>query len=522
MTENRLPTVLFAFLAVCLAALSGVSLLSEETDALGTLTGGDNKGTEENPYTEVNCNYNDLRGSFAFDTFHVYYVELGSKFTIKGLDPNNEFHNYDSDHMVLSLVGGVWTSGDLRGFFYNTGECLVGIGEDYVIAFEVVCNNTTKIQSISVTGASSGTYTTGYNPDGTNSERGLQISTKPSYNANPAPTTSVKIQQTSGWDVVTFRQGISASGLVPYLHFTPIGTGTATFKITATDGGGASTTLTVAVNETTYGKLNFNANGGTGAPAQMEDDTYTGTFYYWIPEEEPTRSGYTFLGWSEDRYATTADYRYDDGTTTLDDRFRTTSTNATLYAIWEQNLSTYHSRLIYDANGGSGAPSEQSASITAPTPSGSKSFVITTNAPVRSGFEFLGWSIDRDATGAQYSPGDSVSVAYGSSLTLYAVWQQAEITVSGTPNTHGIVGTTWRYTPDLSTSGCSLSVTGADWLVVSGDSVTGTPVSPGTYNITITATKTGYTAGSQSFSVTILSNLSFQSSPTGGAIIYAK
>lgn len=519
MTTNRLPAVLFAFIAVCLATLAGVSLLSEESDALGTFTGGTNTSTEENPYTGIRCNYNDMQSSFAFDEFHVYYVELGSEFTIKGLDPTDEFHNYDRDHMVISAVGGIWAPGaDLHGFFYNTGQCFVGIGEDYVIVFEVVCNNTTKVQSVYVSGASTGTYTTGL----TNSERSLQIYTNPRYSASPAPTTMVKIEQTSGYGVVDWRLGTSASGLVPYIHFTPKEIGTATFRITATDGSGVYTDFTVQINEVIYGKLDFNANGGTGAPAQMEDDTYTGTFYYWIPEQEPTRSGYTFLGWSENRYATTADYKFDDGNTTLDDRFRTTSTTATLYAIWEQNLSTYYARLVYDAQGGTNTPAEQSASITASSPTGSKSFVVTSDVPIRAGYDFLGWSIVDGATSPMYHAGDSVSVAYGNTYTLFAVWEKAAISVTGSPDTHGIVGTTWRYTPTLSTTGCTLSVSGADWLMVSSDSVTGTPVSPGTYNITITATKTGYNSGTQSFSVTILSNLSFQSSPTGGAIIYAK
>lgn len=193
-----------------------------------------------------------------------------------------------------------------------------------------------------------------------------------------------------------------------------------------------------------------------------------------------------------------------------------------MYAIWEQNLSTYYAKLVYDAQGGTNTPAEQSASITASSPTGSKSFVVTSDVPVRAGYDFLGWSIVDGATSPMYHAGDSVSVAYGNTYTLFAVWEKAAISVTGSPDTHGIVGTTWRYTPTLSTTGCTLSVSGADWLMVSDDSVTGTPTSPGTYNITITAAKTDYTSGTQSFSVTILSNLSFQSSPTGGAIIYAK
>ena len=106
-------------------------------------------------------------------------------------------------------------------------------------------------------------------------------------------------------------------------------------------------------------------------------------------------------------------------------------------------------------------------------------------------------------------------------MTLYAVWDAAAITITGTPATHGIVGTTWSYIPMIDTTGHSLGVSGASWLTVSDGKVIGTPDTPGTYTVTLTATKTGYQSGTQTFTVTILSSLSFQSSPTGGAIIYA-
>ena len=40
-------------------------------------------------------------------------------------------------------------------------------------------------------------------------------------------------------------------------------------------------------------KLSYDANGGSGAPAAQ-----TGSYQYTIPSKEPTRSGYTFTGWS--------------------------------------------------------------------------------------------------------------------------------------------------------------------------------------------------------------------------------
>ncbi len=340
------------------------------------------------------------------------------------------------------------------------------------------------------------------------------------YSSSDASIKTLRSEVVSGTGVVSVRDSDAASMLMTHVYVTPLSLGTATIRVTAEDGSGQYTEFDVTVSETYDGTLTYYANGGSGAPAQDTDTSFDGEFFYWISETVPTRSGYTFLGWSESSTATTATYNYDtsDG---LDDRYYTYDANAKLYAVWEQNLSTYYAYLHYDANGGSGAPSTQSDSITAVSASGSRTFTIPSTVPTRSGYDFLGWSTSSTATTASYDAGDSISVAYGSSVTLYAVWEQATITISGTPDAYGIVGTSWKYTPVTSTSGCTLSVSGASWLVVSGDTVSGTPATAGEYTITITASKSGYVSGTQTFTVTVLSNLSFESSPTGGAIIYA-
>ena len=55
--------------------------------------------------------------------------------------------------------------------------------------------------------------------------------------------------------------------------------------------------------------LNFNANGGTGAPSAL---TYTGTttsaHTFTIPSTKPTKADHDFLGWSENSTATSASY----------------------------------------------------------------------------------------------------------------------------------------------------------------------------------------------------------------------
>lgn len=179
---------------------------------------------------------------------------------------------------------------------------------------------------------------------------------------------------------------------------------------------------------------------------------------------------------------------------------------------------SYTCYLYYDANGGSGAPSTQSYTGTSTS---SHTFNIPSSEPSRSGFAFLGWSTSSSATSASYSPGGSIGVTYNGSKTLYAVWQADLITVSGNPSANATAGTSYAYAPTVSVSGTSISVSGADWMHVSGSTVTGTPTTPGVYNVTITASKTGYVAGTQSFTITVYSSLQFTSSPATGVIAYA-
>ena len=79
--------------------------------------------------------------------------------------------------------------------------------------------------------------------------------------------------------------------------------------------------------------LNYDANGGTGAPASQ---TYKATSQYekshtfTISSQTPTREGYTFLGWSTNKNATAASYQ-PGGSIVV-------TGTTTLYAVWEENI----------------------------------------------------------------------------------------------------------------------------------------------------------------------------------------
>lgn len=51
-------------------------------------------------------------------------------------------------------------------------------------------------------------------------------------------------------------------------------------------------------------------------------------------------------------------------------------------------------------------------------------FRIDSSEPVLEGHEFVGWARTADASEAEWQPGDTVTVPYGESLRIYAVWKE--------------------------------------------------------------------------------------------------
>lgn len=72
--------------------------------------------------------------------------------------------------------------------------------------------------------------------------------------------------------------------------------------------------------------------------------------------------------------------------------------------------------VTYDANSGESAPASQTKEFDVP-------LTITADQPTRSGYLFMGWSVDPMALAGSYQPGDTF-VSNGD-YTLYAIWQNA-------------------------------------------------------------------------------------------------
>ena len=139
--------------------------------------------------------------------------------------------------------------------------------------------------------------------------------------------------------------------------------------------------------------LAYDANGGSGAPDDQSGDSFSDVT---VSDTTPTREGYSFTGWNTAADGTGVDYPA-DSTYTLP-----ASGTDTLYAQWNQDV-VGQATLAYSANGGSGAPGDQSGDA-------SSDVTVSDTTPTREGYSFTGWNTAADGTGTSYA-GNVVHVA---------------------------------------------------------------------------------------------------------------
>ena len=146
--------------------------------------------------------------------------------------------------------------------------------------------------------------------------------------------------------------------------------------------------------------VSFNANGGSGAPGNQtkwHDTAIT------LSSTRPTRTGYIFQGWAT---SSSGGVAYQPGAQ------YNSNANITLYAVWKAQTYT----ISYNANGGSGAPGNQTKTY-------GQTLTLSSTRPSRTNYNFLGWATSSGASTAAYQPGGSYTNNAGA--TLYAVWQLA-------------------------------------------------------------------------------------------------
>lgn len=97
----------------------------------------------------------------------------------------------------------------------------------------------------------------------------------------------------------------------------------------------------------------------------------------------------------------------------------------------------------------------------------------------------------------------------------------AEVSILSEPTVGAIItGDVWSYSPDLSEDDAALSIEGADWLSATDGTISGTPDSPGVFDLTVRVVKGGYTDGVQTFTVTVLSRLAYTSTCDDGVVSF--
>jgi len=165
-------------------------------------------------------------------------------------------------------------------------------------------------------------------------------------------------------------------------------------------------------NPETY-TLAFNANGGSGKPANQTLSSDRGRGAITITDEIPTHSdsNLVFVGWSTDSNATEATYQPGDVFTAWK-----AGTTYTLYAIWQPFITVH-----FDGNGSTSGTMKDQA-----IPQGT-SKALRTNTFAKTGYKFVGWGSSADATTLAYADKASytapASVTQGDTDTLYALWR---------------------------------------------------------------------------------------------------
>jgi uncharacterized repeat protein (TIGR02543 family) len=227
------------------------------------------------------------------------------------------------------------------------------------------------------------TYTVKYNANGGSGAMFDSVhiyDTSTALSANAFTRTGYTFQ---GW-------ATSATGSVAYTDKQSVS------NLTSTNG--ATVTLYAVWKANPTYTVSYNANGGSEAPSSQ---TKTHDIALTLSSTKPTRTGYTFQGWSKYSDATSATYQSSGS--------YTANSTVTLYAVWKANTYT----VKYNANGGSGTMADSSHTY-------GMICGLSANTFTRTGYTFQGWATS--ATG---------SVAYADRQSVFA--ENEVITTSPTP-----------------------------------------------------------------------------------------
>lgn len=161
------------------------------------------------------------------------------------------------------------------------------------------------------------------------------------YNYNDGVTSQKTVQKSYGSTLKLYSEVPERDGYDFIGWDTDASSDTVVYAPGASYSSNANLTLYAVWQPHTY-TINYYDNGGTGSP---DSQTKTHNVSLAIPDLTPSRPGYAFLGWSEDKKAVSADFYPGDLT---EDR------NMELYAVWRIVLLSNSVTVSGDSQGTGG------------------------------------------------------------------------------------------------------------------------------------------------------------------------
>ena len=161
----------------------------------------------------------------------------------------------------------------------------------------------------------------------------------------------------------------------------------------------ASGSITVPARPSSI--YSFDANGGSGAPSAV---TKWGGIDFTFPTGRPSRAGHTFNGWFNSGINNGTLYQPGQTVGNLPDQA----------IIWYARWTAYTYTVKYNANGGSGAPGQQTKTY-------GVTLTLSSTKPTRTNYTFKGWGTSSGSTTVAYAAGGSYTA--NATITLYAIWE---------------------------------------------------------------------------------------------------
>lgn len=215
---------------------------------------------------------------------------------------------------------------------------------------------------------------------------------------------SINTTSNNGWN--TANQVLIGTYSKTYNRGTSSSQGVCSARFTGIEyGGGSSYTASVyfTIPSRDLHSISYNANGGTGAPSTQ--------YYYYgydttLSNKIPSRTGYTFKGWSLSSTATSPSYYAGQAWG------GTNEGNYTLYAVWERIPCT----VTFNASSNGGTVNGSDL-ITRSVYYGDRLGQL----PVaeRLNYKFLGWNINQNGSGSYISE----TYVVKANITLYAIFK---------------------------------------------------------------------------------------------------